>query len=247
MIVNRIWQHHFGQGIVATPNDFGSQGSRPSHPELLDWLANALIKNGWRLKADPSADRHQCRLHARQSVRRIACGRRSRERVPTGGTLHADSRPSRSATRCSRPPGTSIGGCTARARSTSRCRVGASYLFIKRSRLIPMMMLFDWPEHLVSIGQRSTTTTAPQALAMLNSGLARHCAEGLAQRVAAAGDPTSSSGAGLSNRLRPRPDRDRGKARRLVSSPPSDRPTPATAAPIPTARRSSIFARRLSA
>jgi Protein of unknown function (DUF1553) len=58
------------------------------------------------------------------------------------------------------------------------------YFFIKRSRLIPMMMLFDWPEHLVSIGQRSVTTTAPQALAMMNSGLARHCAEGLAARVA---------------------------------------------------------------
>ena len=63
------------------------------------------------------------------------------------------------------------------------------YLFIKRSRLIPMMMLFDWPEHLVSIGQRSTTTTAPQALAILNSGLARQLREGLADRVAAGGDP----------------------------------------------------------
>ena len=50
VIVNRLWQHHFGRGIVATPNDFGAQGSRPSHPELLDWLANALIANGWRLK-----------------------------------------------------------------------------------------------------------------------------------------------------------------------------------------------------
>ncbi len=66
------------------------------------------------------------------------------------------------------------------------------YFFIKRSRLIPMMMLFDWPEHLVSIGQRSTTTTAPQALAMLNSGLARHCAQGFASQVAAAGDRSTS-------------------------------------------------------
>ena len=53
------------------------------------------------------------------------------------------------------------------------------YFFIKRSQLIPMMMLFDWPEHLVSIGQRSTTTTAPQALAMLNSGLGPALRRGL--------------------------------------------------------------------
>src|SRR5206468_8556305 len=50
VIVNRLWQHHFGRGIVATPNDFGVQGTRPTHPELLDWLAQELIRNGWRLK-----------------------------------------------------------------------------------------------------------------------------------------------------------------------------------------------------
>ena len=50
VIVNRLWQHHFGAGLVKTANDFGKNGDRPSHPELLDWLATELVKNGWRLK-----------------------------------------------------------------------------------------------------------------------------------------------------------------------------------------------------
>jgi cytochrome c553 len=50
VIVNRLWQHYFGRGVVTTPSDFGTQGDRPTHPELLDWLATELIRNGWRLK-----------------------------------------------------------------------------------------------------------------------------------------------------------------------------------------------------
>ncbi|MBI2477890.1 MAG: PSD1 domain-containing protein, partial [Planctomycetia bacterium] len=50
VIVNRLWQQHLGRGIVGTPNDFGFQGERPTHPELLDWLAGELIRNDWRLK-----------------------------------------------------------------------------------------------------------------------------------------------------------------------------------------------------
>jgi hypothetical protein len=50
VIVNRLWHHHFGQGIVTTPSDFGLGGDRPSHPELLDWLSQRLLEGGWRLK-----------------------------------------------------------------------------------------------------------------------------------------------------------------------------------------------------
>ena len=50
VIVNRVWQYHFGQGIVNTPSDFGLMGDRPSHPELLDWLAVSFMENGWSLK-----------------------------------------------------------------------------------------------------------------------------------------------------------------------------------------------------
>jgi hypothetical protein len=50
VLVNRLWQHHFGRGIVASPSDFGVRGELPSHPELLDWLASELLRNGWRLK-----------------------------------------------------------------------------------------------------------------------------------------------------------------------------------------------------
>ena len=68
------------------------------------------------------------------------------------------------------------------------------YFFIKRSKLIPTMMLFDWPEHLVSIGSRSNTTIAPQALMLMNSKQGRACAEGLAKQL-----PSEANGATISN------------------------------------------------
>ena len=50
VLVNRVWLHHFGKGIVGTPSDFGAMGERPSHPELLDWLAKEFVRSGWSIK-----------------------------------------------------------------------------------------------------------------------------------------------------------------------------------------------------
>ena len=97
------------------------------------------------------------------------------------------SKPSRSATRCWRRPDDSIKRMYGPGTLDPLMPRRSVYFFIKRSQLIPMMMLFDWPEHLVSIGQRSTTTTAPAGLSFLNSDLARRCGEGLAARVGGLG------------------------------------------------------------
>ncbi len=182
VLVNRLWQHHFGRGIVATPNDFGAQGERPTHPELLDWLAADLIRHGWRLKRlhrlimtsavyvqgsrfdeqRAAVDRENV-YHWRRTPRRLEAEPIRDSMLAVAGML--DTR--------MYGPGT----------LDPNMRRRSVYFFIKRSGLIPMMMLFDWPEHLVSIGQRSTTTIAPQALLFLNSPQARQYAEGFARRL----------------------------------------------------------------
>jgi mono/diheme cytochrome c family protein len=182
VVVNRLWQHHFGRGLVATPNDFGAQGEPPSHPELLDWLADDLIRHGWRLKRlhellvtsavyrqSGAFDEERARIDRdnryqwRRTPRRLEAEAIRDAMLETAGLLDA------------RMYGPGNLDPAMRRRSV--------YFFIKRSQLIPMMMLFDWPEHLTSIGARATTTVAPQALLFLNSPQCRQYGVGLANRV----------------------------------------------------------------
>ena len=184
VIVNRLWQHHLGRGIVATPSDFGTRGEAPSHPELLDWLAARLIAEGWHLKplhklivtsaayqqssaandallaADPDN-----RLFGRQMRRRLEAEVIRDALLATAGALD----------RAMFGPGT--------LDPTSRRR--SIYFTVKRSQLMPMMQVFDAPDALQGQGERQSTTIAPQALYLLNNPQVRELARLFAGKLVA--------------------------------------------------------------
>ena len=181
--VNRLWQHHFGRGIVATPNDFGNAGDRPTHPHLLDALSAELIAQNWRLKPlhkqimmsqtymqSTDFDEERSRLDPdnlywwRRAPRRLEAEAIRDSMLAVSDTLDPK-----------------MYGPGSLDTNMNRRSV---YFMIKRSQLIPTMMLFDWPEHLVSIGRRSTTTIAPQALMFMNSPQGRRFSEALLKQVA---------------------------------------------------------------
>jgi hypothetical protein len=182
VIVNRLWQHHMGRGIVATPSDFGTRGERPTHPELLDYLAAELINNGWRLKpihkliltsaayqqssatdaARTNADRDNT-LFWRHPARRLEAEVIRDNVLAVSGQL--DRR--------------LFGPGTLDPESTRR----SIYFTLKRSKLVPMMVIFDAPEALSGMAERPTTTIAPQALHLLNNPQVREAARGLARRI----------------------------------------------------------------
>ena len=185
VIVNRLWQHHFGRGLVATPSDFGTQGDRPSHPELLDWLAGELVRGGWRLRPIhrlmmTSATYRQSaqgnEADAKADPENVLCGRRSRRRLEAEPLR--DAMLSLSGTMDGRMygPGSLDEGMKRRS----------IYFTVKRSKLVPMMLLLDAPDALSGLAVRSSTTIAPQSLMLINSPVVRGYAEGFAAEVAQA-------------------------------------------------------------
>jgi len=182
VIMNRLWQHHFGHGLVTTPNDFGTQSEPPSHPGLLDWLASRLIDNNWHLKPmhklilTSSAWRQSSEYDTAKAAKDL--GNRSLWRFNPrrlDGEVIRDTLLVVSG----QLDKTMYGKGTLDERSKRR----SVYFFIKRSKLIPSMQLFDSPEPLVSQGQRINTTIAPQALMFMNNTNVREYAAAFARRL----------------------------------------------------------------
>jgi len=182
VFVNRVWHYHFGQGIVATPSDFGKQGGNPSHPELLEWLATDFFEHGWDIK------------RLQKQIMTSAVYRQNSQFVAYKSTSDIDNRllwryePRRAEAEVIRDSLLHVSDLLERTQFGPGTRDPdmlrrSIYFFIKRAALIPEMTLFDWPEHLVGIGQRASTTIAPQALQFLNGPQTRRYAEGLAKRL----------------------------------------------------------------
>ncbi|WP_395738530.1 PSD1 and planctomycete cytochrome C domain-containing protein [Prosthecobacter sp.] len=186
VIVNRLWQHHFGTGIVATPNDFGKTGTAPGQPELLDWLASQLIANGWKLKP-------LHRLMLQSKAYQQSCQHSpAKEIADPANVLFMRRTPQRLEGEAIRDSMLAVSGMLDETMfgpgtRDENSRRRSIYFNIKRSQLIGSMVAFDLPEPLVSQGARPTTTVAPQALILMNSTQARQWADGLAKRLADAG------------------------------------------------------------
>lgn len=201
---NRIWQYHFGQGLVTTASDFGVNGARPTHPELLDWLAVEFMTRGWSVKAmhrlimTSSAYRQSSRLDAeaakadpenrllwRFSPRRIEAETVRDSILAVSGSLN----------RAMGGPGVypHIDRAVIGTGSTNKWPVDVEensatwrrsvYVFQKRSVMLPLLEVFDCPDSTVSSPARSASTIAPQALALLNNSFVLGQARRFARRV----------------------------------------------------------------
>ena len=191
VIVNRLWHHHFGRGIVATPNDFGIQGQPPTHPQLLDWLSLQLIQDAWSLKSihrlivtsstyqqstlvDP-ADQQHALANARDPQNQLwwhAQRRRLEGEAIRDAMLIATQRLNHrmfgESTRPQLPAGASKRYAWTADKRIEDQRRRSVFVFAKRNMRFPMFDSFDYPDMHNSCAVRTQSTTPPQALLMLN-------------------------------------------------------------------------------
>jgi mono/diheme cytochrome c family protein len=206
VMVNRVWQFHFGRGIVRSTNNFGQLGTPPTHPELLDWLAHRFIEGGWRLKPlhkliltsnafrmssqahpdgllrDPDNDRFW-----RFDMRRLSAEEVRDAIMMVNGALNPEMfgpsvypRISQEVLHSQSRPGSGWGRSSAEQQNRR-----SIYIHVKRSLITPLLTVFDFPETDVSCEARFITTQPSQALAMLNGEFLNEEAGRLAKRLKA--------------------------------------------------------------
>lgn len=206
VIVNRIWLKHFGQGIVNTPNDFGLNGDTPSHPELLDYLANEFIAGGWRFKslhrliltsstyrqshqaADPADSRQidpDNRLLSYFSRRRLQAEEIRDAMLSISGSLNCQA----GGPSVIVPVDVELVDLLYKPSQwmitedvTEHTR-RSLYLIKKRNLSLPFLDVFDQPGLQSSCPKRESSTHAPQALELLNGPLANELAKTFATRL----------------------------------------------------------------
>jgi hypothetical protein len=206
VMVNRLWQHHFGAGIVATPSDFGRNGTKPTHPELLDWLARELVKREYSLKTmhrlmmtsaayrrssanTPAAFAKdpENKLLWRMNRRRLE-GEAIRDTIlAVSGGLNPNMGGPGVYARL--PKGVNVefpnndkelSWGTATQEEDRRRSI---YLFQRRTLTFPLMDVFDVAPMNQSCAARPQTTVAPQALALFNGEFVREAAGHFAERL----------------------------------------------------------------
>ncbi|KLU02364.1 putative transmembrane protein [Rhodopirellula islandica] len=158
VMVNRVWQQHFGRGLVENASDFGHLGTPPSHPELLDWLARRFMEDGWSLK----------KLH--RLILTSATYRQSSERPMDDQLATLD--PQNILLWRQNPRrlfGEEIHDCLMTASGEMGPGKRAIYKNVKRNALDPLLAVFDFPDRVESRGKRHRTTTSPQSLLMMNN------------------------------------------------------------------------------
>jgi hypothetical protein len=204
VMVNRVWQRHFGEGLVSSANDFGIMGEPPTHPELLDWLASEFIASGWKMKPlhrlivlsntyqmgnrfevraakiDPKARLlwrwRQRRLEA-EAVRDAVLAVSGQLNPQMAGPSMYPSIPRAVLEGQSRP---GDGWGKSDERQAARRSI---YIFVKRVLAVPELDLLDAPDTACSCEQRMISTTAPQALTFLNGEFMQQQAKHFAQRL----------------------------------------------------------------
>ncbi len=212
VMVNRVWQHHFGQGLVRTPSDFGVRGDPPTHPELLELLAADFVSHGWQLKRlqrlilntavwRQSSQRDAIDPAAYQAARTVDPDNRLLwKMIPQRleAEVLRDCLLAASGSLNLQPYGPGFKPYIPPEANQARnlkdkypndvsddasTRRRSVYMFHKRVVPYPLLQAFDRPDLLVSCARRQDTTVAPQALAMLNDPWVRSCASTLAERL----------------------------------------------------------------